>query len=1039
MSAKNVITPKESYVKNNFKKTLSLSDEKKSKSSIPERNNGIRISESKNKTPEKRDRTPSKKKLSRSSEKKTSSQIISPHKSADKEKVNINLIKKFCDEDDLTSSPIVQPKRFKLKKLSTSSQSSLSPSGSQSIGESLKKVVIPQLSCKSGLTEKSSNVSSQKTDNTHEKVNFHLDDKVSKIDNSLLPSNDDYMDDAEFERLFGNTTENLDNSYDSDILASQENYMDDDEFEKRFGGDGNNTKTETTNPVDDFDYTSVNWDEKFDTEPDTCDIPDVSDIDWSNDVLQEPPLNQFNNRKDNSDEFKKTYPHSEVMVEVLHEKFGLREFRPHQREIINASLLGHDVFVLMPTGGGKSLCYQLPAILSPGVTVVISPLRALISDQVDKLNALDIPSAHLCSDVAKSEVDIIYGKLSTREPILKLLYLTPEKIGASGKMIDMLTNLYARDKLARVVIDEAHCLSQWGHDFRPDYKQLSFIRRQFPKVPIICLTATATKQVQGDVITILNLKNVKTFIRSFNRPNIKYQVLPKTTKTLAGEIAGLIKSKFFRQSGIIYCLCRKDCERLAEDLCKMGVKARAYHAGMSDKVREKHQRDWMQDQFHVIVATIAFGMGIDKPDVRFVIHGSLPKSVEGFYQESGRAGRDGKTSYSYLFYSYQDVARIQKIIALDKKSTIDGHFENLNQMVSYAENTVDCRRYLQLLHLGENFDRKICIANKETTCDNCLNINKYKNRDVTKEAKELAVLVQDIARRENVTLLHIAEVYKGSKNTKVMSRGHDRHKYYAAGSNMDRNDIQRILKVLLLKNVLVNFCSCVGGYPVVYLKPGPKIEMMNRNITINITVNTASKVTSGSDFPEISVSKSGKSAASTAGSRTPSQFEINNITMKCHEELLAEINRLAVEKNVTMTSIMNLSAVKSMADYLPTTEEEFLKIQYVTKANYAKCGEFLLPIIKKYRAEMDKLKEKQVVPQFNSYESDWGESSCYSPSSRRGIKRKSTNGYKRGGFKNRKRRRKSGSPKKSRGAATKKKVSSSSKKGLGMMPVMHFK
>ena len=745
----------------------------------------------------------------------------------------------------------------------------------------------------------------------------------------------------------------------------------------------------------------------------------------------------FSGRKDNSEEFRKKYPHTEVMYEVLHQKFGLRHFRPHQEEIINASLTQHDCFVLMPTGGGKSLCYQLPAMLMPGVTIVISPLRALISDQVDKLNALDIPSAHLCSDVKKADEEIIYQKLHMREPIIKLLYLTPEKMVASAKVIDMIKSLYQRGKLARFVIDEVHCLSQWGHDFRPDYKQLSSLRKLYSEVPIICLTATATKQVQGDVSNILSLKNIKTFIRSFNRPNIKYKVIPKAGKKVVEEVASLIKSKFYRKSGIIYCLCRADCEKLADDLSRLGIKARAYHAGMSDKIREKQQREWMQDQFHVIVATIAFGMGIDKPDVRFVIHNSIPKSVEAFYQESGRAGRDGEPSYSYLFYAYTDAGRLKRLMQMDRnvnRNTLDGHFENLHQMVSFCENTVDCRRYLQLMHLGEKFDRKICMDSKDMMCDNCENVAKFKLSDVTKEARELSQLVNDLTRNENVTMLHVADVYKGSKVKKILDKRHDQHRFYGNGSGLDRTDIQRILVDLVLKKILTDFCTYTGDFPVVYIKSGPKFNTFSQSdLKISIPIGAA-KVAAVAKVVKVSDDSPGPSTSTATKTVAVSNYKINCIRVSCHEELLEQCRQLAVERNTTLSSIMNLSAIKNMSEVLPNTKEEFMKIQHVTKANYEKFGEYFLKITTKYSEQLDKLKTP--VPSFSDSsvfeEDDWCDSS---QGSRGGTKRKSTGGYK----KNFKRFKKSGY-KKGKGkskAKSKKKASPKTKKatGLGLMPL----
>jgi bloom syndrome protein len=626
-----------------------------------------------------------------------------------------------------------------------------------------------------------------------------------------------------------------------------------------------------------------------------------------------------------------------------------------------------------------------------------------------------------------------------REPTLKLLYLTPEKISASGKVGDMIKSLYARGKLARFVIDEVHCLSQWGHDFRPDYKQLSCLRKQYPQVPIICLTATATKHVQTDVTNILRLKNVKTFIRSFNRLNIKYQVIPKAGKKIVEEIVDLIKQKFYRKSGIIYCLCRTDCEKLADDLCRMNIKARAYHAGMSDSTREKQQREWMQDQFHVIVATIAFGMGIDKPDVRFVIHNSIPKSVEAFYQESGRAGRDGESSYSYLFYSYADVGRLKRLMQMDRnvnRKTLDGHYENLHQMVSFCENKIDCRRYLQLMHLGEKFDRKICTENKETTCDNCENMTKYKLSDVTKEARELCHLVADLTKNENVTMLHVAEVYKGSKLKKILEKRHDQNKFYGAGNSLDRTDIHRILVDLVLKKFLMDFCTYTGEFPVVYIKPGTKFNMINQN-DFKISISLGARVT-----PVASVTKLTNDqqtlegfgpSTSTTKSVTVSKFKINHIKVQCHEELLEECRRLALERNVTLSSIMNLSAIKSMSEVLPNTKEEFMKIQHVTKANYEKFGEHFLKITTKFRDQLDILQ----TPTLSFDDSNVFDDSCDQDSSVGSavVKRKSSGGYKKNVKRFKKNYYKRGKSKTKSQKKTTKNTSRSKGNSLGLMPL----
>ncbi|KAI0103151.1 hypothetical protein GGR51DRAFT_256287 [Nemania sp. FL0031] len=496
----------------------------------------------------------------------------------------------------------------------------------------------------------------------------------------------------------------------------------------------------------------------------------------------------------------KKFPWYKDVKRALKDRFRMSGFRHNQLEAINTTLAGKDAFILMPTGGGKSLCYQLPAVVTSGktsgITVVVSPLLSLMQDQVEHLKALNIAAATFNGDTPPAAKKEIMDALKQPYPehYFQLLYVTPEMINKSATFMNGLYCLNRNKKLARLVIDEAHCVSQWGHDFRPDYKQMGNFRERFPQVPLMALTATATQNVIIDVKHNLGIEECEQFTQSFNRPNLYYEVLRKEKDNTA-TIASLINSKYPGKTGIVYTLSRKSAETIAKKLRDQGIAAHHYHASVDPLEKTRIQREWQHGKIKVVVATIAFGMGIDKPDVRFVIHQSVPKSLEGYYQETGRAGRDGKASECYLYFGYGDVTQLRKLIADG-----DGNEEQkerqrnmLNVVAAFCDNQSDCRRVEILRYFGEAFSKAQC----NSTCDNCMSKDQFEQKDFTKYAKAVLEIVGSEGR---ITLAQCTDYLMGKK--KKTDFNYDMAQYHGMARHMPKHEVHRVVDRLLAEEAL---------------------------------------------------------------------------------------------------------------------------------------------------------------------------------------------------------------------------------------------
>ncbi|KAJ7041965.1 P-loop containing nucleoside triphosphate hydrolase protein [Mycena alexandri] len=490
---------------------------------------------------------------------------------------------------------------------------------------------------------------------------------------------------------------------------------------------------------------------------------------------------------------------------LLSSVFRLKHFRENQLEAIAETTAGRDTFILMPTGAGKSLCYQLPAIFEneqeDAITVVISPLRSLISDQVEALVAKGVKALGITSE---TDDRIIRKALFRRESRPALLYFTPEKMQKSTLLHDGLVHLYRKGKLARFAVDEAHCIVTW-EEFREAYRSLHTLRDDFPEVPIMALTSTASPEGVVHICRRLKLRNPVVLRQSVNRANLTYTVKAKRHGEMFADILKFIRKSHHRHSGIIYRIRRGQCERLARMLRSNGIKAVAYHAGMTPEERELVHSKWKTGVHRVIVATTAFGMGIDKQNVRFVVHCDLPKSLENFYQETGRAGRDGKPAECVLHYSFQDRKTILDLESSSQDGRANPALDNqkrVAKIVQYCEEKSICRRVLLLQHFGEAFDQKDC-GNR---CDNCMHRARFVSRDVSAEARLAVSLVQAFKNgHQNITVRQCVELFRGRDTLNTRKNGRHRNLYYGAGAALSHDLATLIFDQLLKLDLLVEF------------------------------------------------------------------------------------------------------------------------------------------------------------------------------------------------------------------------------------------
>ncbi len=609
-------------------------------------------------------------------------------------------------------------------------------------------------------------------------------------------------------------------------------------------------------------------------------------------------------------------PDQQKILETLKEYFGYDSFRPLQQEIIDSIFEGKDNLVIMPTGGGKSICYQLPALLLPGLTLVISPLIALMKDQVDGLLANGVTASYINSSQTQNEQDEIYQKLLDKE--IKLLYVAPESLS-------FLDTLLSQIDLSLIAIDEAHCISAWGHDFRPAYTQLGYLKNKFPSTPIIALTATADKATRQDICNQLNIANATQHLASFDRTNLSLEVRPGNKRI--EQIYAFLSDKH-NQSGIIYCLSRKTTEALAEKLKEKGYKAEAYHAGIDHQKRSQIQEDFINDINQIVCATIAFGMGIDKSNVRWVIHYNLPKNIEGYYQEIGRAGRDGLPSSTLLFHSYADVVQLQKFADLSGNKEVQ--LAKLDRMKQYAE-SLSCRRKILLSYFGE------LIEEDCGNCDVCNDPPTFINGTVI--AQKALSCVTRIKEQEPIGV--IIDVLRGAQNANVYDKEYQNLKTYGIGNDISWRDWQQYIIQLINQ-----------GYLEIAFHENNKLRLTS----LSKKVLFEGEKVSLANLKELEKVKQPVVLQ-------PNQEAAPDLFEKLRVLRLA----LAKEAGVPAYQIFSDATLREMEKFRPKTDEEFMQISGVGRQKMQNYGYQFIKEILDFSSEKPKKKKKKSTKKGNTH------------------------------------------------------------------------